>query len=251
MEQAAPPPLSVVAADTRRWALFLDFDGTLVDLAETPEAICVPAELPVLLDALSERFAGAVALVTGRSLENLDRHLGVRLPAAGQHGIQWRVHSAGIAHIGSAPALAVARERVRELASGRPRLLVEDKGATLAVHYRAEPEAEDDVRQVMTRLAEASENALEVLMGKQVCELRPSGFDKGSAINRLLETPLFKGRLPLMIGDDVTDEAGFAAALNAGGVAIKVGGGETCAPWRLDAPHSVRDWLGRMPEGGR
>lgn len=242
-EPVAPPPLGEIAADVNRWALFLDFDGTLVELAETPEAIRVPAGLPDLLRALSERFSGAVAVVTGRSLDNLDRHLGVRLPAAGQHGVQWRATPADIAQARSTPALDAAREQMRELTATWPRLLVEDKGATLAVHYRGVPEAEPGLRQAMASLVEASDNALEVLMGKNVCELRPSGINKGSAISRLLETPRFAGRLPLVIGDDVTDEAAFEVALDAGGAAVKVGSGDSRARWRLQDPLRVREWL--------
>jgi len=242
-EPAAPPPLLSVAGDARGWSLFLDFDGTLVDLAPTPEAIVVPPRLPSLLQSLSVRFDGALAVVTGRSLSNLDRHLGLSLPAAGQHGAQWRFRPGQAAAEEPLPALDAARHRVRELAEAWPALVVEDKGSTLAVHYRGAPEAGRDVDAVLAGLAQASPDTLEVVRGKSVCEIRPAGVNKGAALEAFLHEPPFAGRLPLMVGDDVTDEAGFVAALNAGGTAIKVGEGESCAPWRLPAPQAVRTWL--------
>lgn len=223
--------------------MFLDFDGTLVDLAPTPEAIVVPSRLPSLLQALSARFDGALAMVTGRSLSNLDRHLGLNLPAAGQHGAQWRFRPGQSPVEELLPALDAARQRVRALVEVWPALVVEDKGSTLAVHYRGVPEAGKDVDAVLAEVAQASPDALDVVRGKSVCEIRPIGVNKGAALEAFLRTPPFAGRLPLMVGDDVTDEAGFAAALNAGGSAIKVGEGESCAPWRLPAPLAVRDWL--------
>ena len=247
-QSAAPPPLLSVAGDAGRWALFLDFDGTLVELAPTPEAIVVPSRLPGLLQALSGRFSGALALVTGRSLSNLDRHLGRSFPAAGQHGAQWRFVPDQPPRERHEPALEAARRRVHELAGSRPGLVVEDKGATLAVHYRAVPEAGREVHAELEALARASSGALEVISGKSVCEIRPAGADKGAALDTFLGTPPFAGRLPLMLGDDVTDEAGFAAALRAGGAAIKVGEGESLAPWRLPTPSSVLTWLSEALE---
>ncbi len=244
----APPPLLSVAGDAGRWALFLDFDGTLVELASTPEAIVVPSRLPALLQALSSRFSGALALVTGRSLCNLDRHLGMAFPAAGQHGAQWRFAPDQLPRERHEPALEAVRRRVHELTKAWPGLVVEDKGATLAVHYRAVPEAGLPVRAALEDFARASAGALEVIAGKSVCEIRPAGADKGAALETFLSTPPFAGRLPLMLGDDVTDEAGFAAALRAGGAAIKVGEGESLAPWRLPAPSSVRSWLSEALE---
>lgn len=242
-ESSAPPPLQSIAPDAKGWALFLDFDGTLVDLAPTPETIVVPPRLPPLLRALLARFDGAVAVVTGRSLSDLDRHLGSKLPASGQHGAQWRSQPDQAPIERSVPALEAVRRRVKELTDARPGLIVEDKGATLAVHYRNEPEAGERVNALLDELARASAGALEVVMGKCVCEVRPVGVNKGAALEAFLRAPPFSGRRPLMVGDDVTDEAGFDTALRAGGAAIKVGEGESCAPWRLSTPDDVRVWL--------
>ena len=248
---AAPPPLHALAADGRRWALFLDFDGTLVNLAPSPEKIKVPPELPRLLQELAAGFNGALAVFTGRELTNLDRHLGIRLPAAGQHGVQRRLKADAQPRETTAPSLAAARDGLRELAESRPGLLVEDKGSTLAVHYRAAPGAGEQVHALFEEIVKESGNALEIQEGKYVYELRPAGVDKGTALEVFMNTPTFAGRLPLMVGDDVTDEAAFAAALRAGGTAVKVGEGPTCAPWRLASPHDVRDWLHGMVECGR
>lgn len=243
LRDSAPPPLLSLAGDAAGWAVFLDFDGTLVELAPTPEAIVVPPRLPSLLQALSRHFTGALALVTGRSLSNLDRHLGLSLPAAGQHGVETRLRADRPVAGQPAPALDAVRRRVRALAGERPGLVVEDKGATLAVHYRGAPEAAGEVADRLGALVRASSGELELLEGKSVCEVRPAGIDKGAALEAFLREPPFAGRRPLMLGDDVTDEAGFAVALRAGGTAIKVGGGESLAPWRLPEPQAVRAWL--------
>lgn len=246
--ESAPPPLLSLAGEAGRCAVFLDFDGTLVELAPTPDAIVVPPGLPDLLQDLSARFSGALALVTGRSLSNLDRHLGLSLPAAGQHGAQWRLTPGGSAVEVDAPTLKAARDRVRELARAWPGLVVEDKGSTLAVHYRGAPEAGREVTALLDALAQDSGGELEALTGKSVCEVRPAGVHKGAALDAFLREPPFAGRLPLMVGDDVTDEAAFAAALGAGGAAIKVGEGNSLAPWRLPGPAAVRSWLAEAPE---
>lgn len=238
-----PPPLHALAGNAKCWALFLDFDGTLVDLAPSPDKIEVPHELPQLLKRLSDRFAGALAIFTGRSLSDLDRHLGLSFPAAGQHGAQRRMEIGMAPREASVPALEMARERMHELAAAWPRLLVEDKGATLAVHYRAVPDAGARVHALLREIVAASGSELEIQEGKYVYELRPAGIDKGAALDAFLQVPPFSGRLPLVVGDDVTDETAFAVALRAGGAAVKVGAGESRAAWRLDTPRSVRSWL--------
>ncbi len=247
----APPPLHALTDDGRRWALFLDFDGTLIDLAPSPEEIKVPPELPRLLQELATRFTGALAIFTGRALANLDRHLGIHLPAAGQHGVQQRLEADEQPREISLPSLDEARSSLQELIAAWPRLLVEDKGSTLAVHYRAEPKAGEQVNALFAEIVAASGDALEIQEGKYVYELRPTGVDKGKALEAFMQTPPFAGRLPLVVGDDVTDEAAFAVALRIGGSAVKVGEGVTCAPWRMASPRNVRTWLQDMLEACR
>lgn len=240
----APPPLAELADDPAAWALFLDFDGTLVDIAPTPDAIVIPPELGVLLQTLVRRFRHALAIVTGRALADLDRHLGgLRLPAVGQHGAELRIDPARDAPAPDTPALAAARQRVREFARRHPAVLVEDKGAALAVHFRADPDAGPGVHELAEAIAADSGGALALTPGKAVCEIRPAGADKGAAVRRFLEAVPFRGRRPLVLGDDVTDESAFATAMAAHGTAVKVGAGNTCARWRLAAPAAVRRWL--------
>lgn len=239
-----PPPLARLAAPTDDWVLFLDFDGTLVDLASTPDAISVPGQLPRLLETVARRFGGAVVLVTGRALADLDRHLGgLSLPAAGQHGAEYRFGDGREAPARPAAAMASARKQVQAFAREHPGVLVEDKGAALALHYRASPELGIALGELAASIVEASGGGLDMTPGKSVVEIRPAGADKGAAVEFFLRDGLFGGRRPLAVGDDVTDEAAFAAALAARGSAVKVGEGETTAPWRLPAPSAVRRWL--------
>ena len=177
-------------------------------------------------------FNGALAIFTGRALADLDHYLGIRLPAAGQHGVQRRVDVGEPLWRASATLLDGARASVHKLAAAWPRLLVEDKGSTLAVHYRAVPEAGGRVHASLAAIVDASEGALEIQEGKYVYELRPAGVDKGAALKAFMNTPPFAGRVPLVVGDDVTDEAAFTEAIGAGGTAVKVGGGVSLAPWR-------------------
>lgn len=240
----APPPLDALAAAPAAWALFLDFDGTLVDLAPTPDAIEVPPELPGLLRELARRFGGALAIITGRALADLDRHLGgVRLPAVGQHGAERRPRPERAPSTARVAALDAARRRVRAFVHEHPGILIEDKGAALALHFRAVPAAGPAAAELAAAIAAESRGELDVTPGKAVVEVRPAGADKGAAVRAFLATAPFRGRRPLVLGDDVTDEAAFAAALAVAGTAVKVGPGPTRAPWRLAQPEAARRWL--------
>ncbi|MGH8273324.1 MAG: trehalose-phosphatase [Gammaproteobacteria bacterium] len=240
----APPPLRELIGNANDWALFLDFDGTLLDLAERPDAIRVPADLPRLLHDLAQRFGGAVAILTGRALANLDRHLPEpELAAAGQHGAEWRLAGQGAIAEVDRQALAGPRAEIKRFSATHPTVLVEDKGASIALHYRAAPEARAEVDALAETLVGASGGALEAISGKLLCELRPAGANKGRALRNFLAQAPFAGRRPLVLGDDVTDEAAFAAALVLGGSAIKVGEGESRAPWRLHDPKAAHAWL--------
>ena len=233
-----PPP-------RRDWAYFLDVDGTLIDIAETPEAVHVDA---ALLDLIADlhRASGAVALVSGRALAFLDRRLGaLRLPAAGQHGLERR-DAAGRIHVRSAtPAAKRAIKRaLAPVLARHPALLLEDKGLTLALHYRRAPHLAAYAQRLMARLAREAGAGLEVQRGKRVAEVKPAGVDKGAAIAAYLGEAPFKGRRPVFIGDDLNDEHGFAEINRLDGVSIRVGRGETCARYRLPDVAAVRRWLG-------
>lgn len=243
------PPLAELAADPRRWALFLDFDGTLVELASTPDAIRVPASLPRLLRALADLFQGALAVMTGRKLADLDARLGgLRLAAAGQHGGERRFDPREQPISTASKNLDRVRSRLSKAASSLHGIQVEDKGASIALHYRTAPAMAESLRALAEDIVAESGGALQLMPGKFVFEIRPAGADKGRALEAFLGVPPFQGRLPLVIGDDVTDEEAFAAALRARGSAIKVGEGSTLAPWRIDKPSAVRAWLAsRVP----
>ncbi|MGK9235025.1 trehalose-phosphatase [Inquilinus limosus] len=230
-------------------ALFLDVDGCLIDLAERPEDVVVPPGLVADLDRLSARLGGALALVSGRAIADLDRLFApLRLAAAGQHGLEWRPGAA--AAVERVPVERAVLDRLTaslaDFASGRPGLRVEPKGAAVAIHYRQAPHLGADVVAFARGLL-ADVPGWHALAGKMVVELKPDGVDKGAAVDRFLALPPFAGRRPLAMGDDVTDEDAFAAALRHGGIAVLVGDREpTRANRRLPDPAAVRAWIAQL-----
>ncbi|MBE0620615.1 MAG: trehalose-phosphatase [Burkholderiales bacterium] len=228
------------------WAYFLDVDGTLIDIADTPEAVHVDGALLELIANLQRASAGALALVSGRALAFLDGRLGaLRLPLAGQHGLERR-DAAGRMWINAAPpaAKAAIKEALAPVLARHPGLLLEDKGLTLALHYRLAPQLAAYAHRLMNRLAAAADAGLEVQRGRRVAEIKPAGVDKGSAVAAYLTEPPFAGRRPVFIGDDRNDEHGFAAVNRLDGISVKVGKGASCARFRLQDVAAVRRWLG-------
>jgi trehalose 6-phosphate phosphatase len=229
-----------------RAALFLDFDGTLVEIAPRPEDVAVDPALPGTLRALIERLDGAVAVVSGRSVAQIDGFLGVPVAAAGLHGMERRAVPDGpVESPPPPPEVDVLRGRLAAhpvLAGG---VFLEDKGPSLAVHYRAEPERGPEVIAAVEAAA-GDLSALNVLRGKMVVEVKPAGFHKGHAVETFMAALPFAGRTPVYIGDDVTDEDGIRAANALGGFGIKVGDGDTAAPWRLPTVPAVHAWLARL-----
>src|SRR3954471_14725478 len=232
------PPVSLLDGA----ALLLDFDGTLVELAETPDAIRIPAELPALIARLSQRLDGRVAIVSGRSLADLERHAGpLPVAFAGSHGVEIRI-GGEVERSGVPPSLSRAREALARFAAEDPRLLVEDKPGTVALHFRRAPDREADSAALAGELA--VRHGLRVQAGKMVVELLPAGVDKGTALERLMADPPFAGSRPWFMGDDLTDEHAFSAAARAGGGGILVGPArETAAAWRLADVTAARRWL--------
>jgi trehalose 6-phosphate phosphatase len=231
------------------WAFFLDIDGTLIDIAPTPDAVVVPPTLPIMLKRLSARAGGAVALVSGRSIETIDRLLApARLPLGALHGAEMRFPDGRIVLAPESQALDNARRRLAAFVAAHPGVLLEDKGPALAIHYRTAPRLRDAVEAEVRAAAAAAGDAFIVQPGKMVLELRPAGFSKGSALSTLMSQPAFAGRRPLAVGDDVTDEAMFEAALQAGGSALRVGTaeGDSLARVAFDRPAAVRDWISRL-----
>jgi trehalose 6-phosphate phosphatase len=231
------------------WALFLDIDGTLLELAPTPTAVVVPPDLPGLLGNLQHRLGGAVALVSGRSLADIDALFpSLALTAAGQHGAEIRVAGGATERLGPADGvLAGLMERVAAFAAARPGILVEDKGMTIAVHCRQVPGYQAELGQFLSDLAAEHADLLETIRGHRVFEIKPRNLSKRTAVEHLMRIAPFAGRLPLFIGDDRTDEDGFAAVRALGGHAIRVGQEEpTIATWRMADPAGVRVFLAQV-----
>ena len=236
-----PPPAPLF--NHARPALFLDFDGTLVDIAAHPDGVEIAPGLARLLGRLAERLEGRLAVVTGRSLAALERLLGpLAIAVAGSHGGEFRPAGAAQVQPIAAPFPDPVTARVQAFAADHGGLLVEPKPYSLAVHYRHHPAARDALLALGHALAR--DHGLGLTHGKQVVELASAGADKGSAIGRFMALSAFAGSLPLFLGDDTTDEHGFAAVLPLGGGGVLVGPQrETAALWRLDDVPAVHAWL--------
>ena len=220
-------------------ALFLDFDGTMVDIAPQPHAVEVPQPLILVLQDLHGYLHGAVAVISGRPIAQLDAFLQpLKMPAAGVHGAERR-GADGRVHLLNTHPLDHVEEAACELAAQHPGLIVENKRGSLALHYRMAPELEALCLKTMED-AVAESPGLTLLRGKMVIEAKPGGASKGRAIEDFLEEPPFAGRTPVFIGDDVTDEAGFSTVQRLGGVGIKVGEGHSVARRRLPDPGTLR-----------
>ena len=244
--RVGPPPASNVS-----WAYFLDVDGTLLHIADTPQAVVVDRPLLDLIASLHRASGGAMALVSGRMISDLQSLLGMaQLPLAGLHGLERR-DSAGRLWIHAAPpaAKSAIKEALAPILARHPGLLLEDKGLTLALHYRMAPQLAAYVHQLMTRMVGLAGAGLELQRGKRVVEIKPAGIDKGTAVAEYLAEPPFKGRRPVFIGDDLNDEHGFAEVNRLDGISIKVGKGPSCARFRLPDVAAVHHWLGEALKG--
>ncbi len=233
------------------WALFLDIDGTLLDLAPTPSEVVIPPGLPDLLRALCRRLDGAVAVVSGRALADIDALLSpLTLAAAGQHGAEIRLLNGRVERFdAAAKVLDSLLPAVEAFAAERPGILVEDKGMTIAAHCRQVPQYQTELGKFLDGLAARHPDCLETIRGHRVFEIKPRNLSKRTAVEHFMRTPPFAGRLPVFIGDDRTDEDGFAAAKAGGGYAIRVGlGGPSIAEWRIADPAGTRAFLSRVAE---
>lgn len=236
---ALPPPLEPAGH-----ALFLDLDGTLTAIAARPDDVGPDARRTFVLRRLVARFERRVALVSGRTVEDVARITQNAVPAiAGVHGLQRRDARGEESSALPDPDLVHAREVFEGLAGAQPGLLVEDKGVGVALHYRSRPAACEAVREAARRL-EAS-TGLILQEGDMVAEMRTAGDDKGAAVDRFLTEWPFQGARPIFVGDDLTDEDGFLAAESAGGYGVLVGPAtrRTIARYRLADPLAVLDWL--------
>jgi len=227
-------------------ALFLDVDGTLLEIAATPAAVRVPAALCNTLHLASKRENGAMALISGRTIAELDLLFAPYVfPAAGQHGVEIRDPEGNVSRpFIDAGQLDPAREVLTQLVTHYRGLLLEDKGSALAVHFRRAPQHERAVMVVMVELADHLRDKFVLRDGKCVLELTPRGYSKRAAIEAFMRDPPFAGRTPVFIGDDVTDEDGFEAVNALGGYSVRVGDmAATAARFRFSSVSAVIAWL--------
>lgn len=223
-------------------ALFLDFDGTLVDIAPRPDQVVVTPELLTSLATLQARLDGRLAIVSGRPVAELDRLLApLVLPAAGVHGMERRGLD-GVLRQLPAPDFTAVRTQAHALAARHPGLWVEEKHGALALHYRQAPELQALCVETM---ADAVRSSLGLLLmeGKMIVEIKAAGVSKGTAVRDFLAEAPFLGHRALFIGDDTTDEAGFDHVERVGGIGLKVGAGPTVASCRIASSQAVRDAL--------
>lgn len=228
-------------------ALFLDFDNTLVDLASRPESVVVPPGLISSLQRLQHAADGALAIISGRPLEQIDHFLApLRLPAAGVHGVERRSADSRMTHLPT-PSIEHLLAYLDPLVAQHPGLLLEVKRGALALHYRRAPELEQVCLQAMTAALQ-QQTGFTLLRGKMVVEAKAAVADKGSAIAAFMQEPPFIGRRPVFIGDDFTDEAGFAwvQSSHGGGLGIKVGPGASQAHARIASAAAVRAMLAQV-----
>ena len=232
-------------------AVLLDIDGTLLDLAPTPREVWVPPGLAKTLKLLHEKTSGALALVSGRSLNDIDLIFAPeQFPAVGGHGAEMRIASDSEAVAVHAPPMdKELKRRLAAIAKLSPGILLEDKGYSLALHYRLAPHAEKAIYEAVSLIRADLPNApIEVLPGKCVCEIKHSGFTKATGVRELMTHVPFRGRLPIFIGDDVTDELVFAIMPDFGGLAFSVGRRAQGVAGHFDEPRDVRAWLAHLAD---
>ncbi|SHK83791.1 trehalose 6-phosphatase [Bradyrhizobium lablabi] len=230
-------------------AILLDIDGTLLDLAPTPREVWVPPGLSRTLNRLLQKTSGALALVSGRSLNDIDLIFAPeQYPVVGGHGAEMRLAIDSEAVASHAPPMdKELKRRLAAIAKLSPGILLEDKGYSLALHYRLAPHAEKAIYEAVSLIRADLPNApIEVLPGKCVCEIKPSGFTKATGVRELMTHEPFKGRRPIFIGDDVTDESVFAIVPEYGGLAFSVGRHAKGMAGYFDDPREVREWLARL-----
>lgn len=231
-------------------AVLLDVDGTLLDIAARPADVVVPKRLKRALGTLLRTTEGAVAFVSGRPLSDLDRLFApLKLAAVAVHGAELRLAGEEVPSRSEPPLGSDLRGKFHAFVSDLDGILIEDKGYSLALHYRQAPEHAETLRRaVADTLAAYPNNPIEVLPGKDVIEVKSAAFNKGTGIRTLMTYPPFRGRTPLFIGDDITDQAAFAVLPEFGGLGFSVGHVVSGLAGSFGAPRDVRAWLYRATE---
>jgi trehalose 6-phosphate phosphatase len=237
--------------DIQTSAVLLDVDGTLLDLAETPLGVEVPRQLKRALGTLATQSGGATSFVSGRSLADLDRLFApLRLAAVAGHGAELRMPGEAVPHRQAASISSHLRGRLASFAASNEGVIFEDKGYSLALHYRLAPQLAAAVYEAVLEVcADYPPNVLDVLPGKAVLEVKPAGFSKGSGIRELMKASPFRGRRPIFIGDDITDESAFAVLPEFGGLGFSVGRELPGLAGCFETPGDVRAWLYRVVDG--
>jgi trehalose 6-phosphate phosphatase len=251
-QKGSVPVPGAILPHLDKCALLFDIDGTLIDLAPTPDGIFIPPDLPPRLEELWRRTSGALALVSGRMISDIDQIMKpVRLPAVGGHGVEMRPLSDGeVRAVAVKPLDAHLKKRFTAIAHFSPGILIEDKGYSLAIHYRLAPQAERYIFDAVAAIrADLPEAPIEILNGKFVVEIKHEGFSKATAVRELMTQPPFLGRRPIFLGDDVTDETVFAIMADINGIAYSVGRKAQGVAGHFDSPHDVRMWLAAMIKG--
>jgi trehalose 6-phosphate phosphatase len=236
--------------DFRRSAVLLDVDGTLLDLADTPHSVEVPRRLKRALMALDLQSGGATSFVSGRSMADLDRLFApLRLAAVAGHGAELRSRAGAAPQRYEAAIPADLRRRLGEFGATHEGIILEDKGYSLALHYRLVPQSGASVHAAVAAIcADYPQHPLNVLAGKSVVEVKPSGFNKGTGIRELMKSAPFRGRQPIFVGDDVTDEAAFAVLPEFDGIGFSVGRELPGVAGFFQTPSDVRAWLYRVAD---
>jgi len=248
-EQPSPAAMRILAQDPARIALFLDVDGTLLEIAPTPDGVVVPDGLSDILARVAKALDGAVAILTGRQLSEIDQLLTpLRLAGSGVHGSEMRAAPGEPIESDSDVVPQALIDELHEHAREWPGVLIEPKGPGLAIHYRQaldlKPVLAAQLQESLERHRNGDGGDLVLCGGRKLFEIVPSGHSKGTALTTIAALPHFQGRMPVMIGDDVGDESAFAAAERLGGAGLKVGGEHfSHADCDFSGPAGVRDWL--------
>lgn len=240
--------MASLASKLREWAVLLDIDGTILDFAPTPRQVLVPPRLRHTLGRLKELTGGALALVSGRAVTDIDRIFApLQLAAIGGHGAEFRPRP-GTAPQQCTPSLgADVKRRLATVARLAPGIVVEDKDYSLALHYRQAPEQEPMLRAAIAGIcAQLPAGAVEILPGKFVFEVKPTAVSKARAVAELMRCPPFADRRPIFVGDDTTDEPVFGVIADFGGLGFSVGRIVSGVDGHFDKPEHVRAWLARL-----
>ncbi len=236
--------------DPNGWALLLDLDGTLIDIAAAPDDVRVPPGLATMLSRVVAALDGAVAVISGRTLAEIDDFLDpLRLVGAGVHGAELRTAYGSEVVQAAEPLAPWMVEAVAELGALAPGIIIEPKGSSIAVHYRLAPAAGPAIEEVLTALINSGPDHLILCPGRKVFEVVPKSISKGAALETIMRLPAFRSRRPLMIGDDVSDETALDTAAQLGGRGLRVAG-EHFAPTAADfaGPADVREWLAGLAD---